>query len=242
MKIFIDPGHGGMDSGAVGNGLLEKDIALDISLKQKILFEKLGHIVKISRTTDKYVDLSVRTTEANNWGADIFISNHINAGGGVGEEVWCSIYGGKGREYATKVEKELSTLFKSRGVKTKRGSDGDYFYVIRETIMPAILNEIGFIDNTEDAAKLKKEDIRQRCAEAVVMSICGKLPEEQFKPIPLRTNYKVAAINIVSGKLNIVKTFEKDAYVTASKEDGEFYGLDINGVMGWIPKESTRLR
>lgn len=175
MKIYIDPGHGGSEPGAVGNGLIEKKLTLDISLRQRDLFEKLGHIVKMSRTVDKVVSLEARVKEANNWGADLFISNHINAGGGTGIEVWHSILGGKGKEYAARVEKELSKIFKSRGLKTRGGRNGDYLFVIRETNMPAILNEFGFIDNAGDTAKLKIEDIRQRLAEAVVSGILGEV-------------------------------------------------------------------
>lgn len=181
MKIYIDPGHGGSDSGAVGNGLVEKNLTLDISLREKALFEELGHKVKISRSVDKTISLSTRTDEANSWGADIFISNHINAGGGVGVEVWHSIYGGKGKEYAARVEKNLSEIFKSRGLKSREGRREDYLYVIRTSKMPAILIEFGFIDSIEDASKLKSEDTRQRCAEAVVYGVLG---ENLSKEIP----------------------------------------------------------
>lgn len=184
MKIFIDAGHGGKDTGSVGNGLREKDLVLDISLRQKELFEKLGHQVKMSRTTDRYVYLSSRTHEANKWGADVFISNHINEGGGVGAEVWHSIYEGKGKQYAADIITNLSEIFKSRGMKSRKGPYGDYFYVIRATAMPAILNEFGFIDSIEDSSKLREEDIRQKCAEAVVYGILG---QRMPKPIPKLT-------------------------------------------------------
>lgn len=199
MKIFIDPGHGGKDSGAVGNSLLEKDLVLDISLRQKRIFEALGHEIQLSRSTDVFIELIQRTKLANDWNADVFISNHINAGGGKGEEVWCSIVGGKGREYAERVEKELSKLFISRGVKTRQGKNGDYLYVIRTTKMPAILNEFGFIDNKEDAANLSKEDFREECAKAVVEGILNidleevsqnnKIVEES-KNIEIKTEVK----------------------------------------------------
>lgn len=174
MKIFIDPGHGGHDSGAVGNGLREKDLTLDISLRQLKLFTKLGHEVKISRTKDVFVSLSQRVNQANAWGADIFISNHINAGGGEGIEVWHSIFGGKGKEYAANIEKELSKTINSRGLKSKRGRSGDYLYVIRATKMPAILNEFGFIDNLRDTSKLKYSNFRQKLAESVVRGVTGQ--------------------------------------------------------------------
>lgn len=210
MKIFIDPGHGGHDGGAVGNGLIEKNLTLDISLRQKALFEKLGHDIKISRSTDIFVPLSERVRQTNSWGADIFISNHINAGGGQGAEVWHSINGGKGKEYAIKVDKELSKLINSRGLKSKKGKNGDYLYVIKATSMPAILNEFAFIDNTIDAAKLRSEVFKQQLAEAVILGVCGKLPKaEQKISLELKRLLKLTSpilngedIRIAQGELN----------------------------------------
>src|SRR5690606_13418747 len=85
-KVFIDPGHGGSDSGAVGNGLKEKDLTLAIAKEcEKVLkSEYEGVTVKMSRTGDTYPTLSARTNAANSWNADLFISIHINAGGGTG--------------------------------------------------------------------------------------------------------------------------------------------------------------
>jgi len=174
MKIFIDPGHGGNDSGAIGNGFLEKDLNLDISLREKRLFESFGHQVKMSRITDESVSLEDRVQKANQWGADVFISNHINSGGGTGIEVWHSITGGIGKLYAEKVEDNLRKIFKSRGLKSMKGNSGDYLYVIRASKMPAILNEFGFIDNTFDMAIMSKEEMKQKCAEAVVYGVIGK--------------------------------------------------------------------
>ncbi len=202
MKIYIDPGHGGSDPGAIGNGLFEKDLTLDISLRQKDLFERLGHEVKMSRTEDKTVSLEARIQDANRWRADVFISNHINAGGGQGVEVWHSIVGGKSKEYAKRVEEKLRMIFKSRGLKTREGRNGDYLFVIRATNMPAILNEFGFIDNIEDTTKLKREDIRQRCAEAVVygllkIEIQNQSPVKIDKPKEEKVNQSIRLLRYI---------------------------------------------
>lgn len=86
--IVIDPGHGGSDPGAQGNGLREKDLTLDISKRIKKYLEDnyTGHKVLMTRTNDKYLTLSQRAQFANNKNADLFISIHINAGGGTGYE------------------------------------------------------------------------------------------------------------------------------------------------------------
>jgi N-acetylmuramoyl-L-alanine amidase len=87
-KIFIDPGHGGKDTGAVGNGLQEKDITLSIALEmQRILQNEYENVsVQLSRTSDTAVPLSQRAAKANRWGADVYLAIHVNAGGGTGYE------------------------------------------------------------------------------------------------------------------------------------------------------------
>ncbi len=85
-KIVIDAGHGGTDGGATGNGIIEKDLTLDISNYMYDRFRELGIPVVMTRTTDETLSPSERTTRSKNaFGANrdvILISNHINAGGG----------------------------------------------------------------------------------------------------------------------------------------------------------------
>lgn len=85
VKIFIDPGHGGSDSGASGNGLQEKHVTLQIALALRtILLDEYQNVsVQLSRTSDQTVSLTQRTNAANSWGADFFLSIHINAYGGL---------------------------------------------------------------------------------------------------------------------------------------------------------------
>lgn len=85
MKLYLDPGHGGTDPGAQGNGIREKDIALDIAKKIKnILLAGYQNIeVRMSRENDMTKSLSQRTSEANSWGADFYLSIHCNAANGA---------------------------------------------------------------------------------------------------------------------------------------------------------------
>src|SRR5690606_20726187 len=153
-KVFLDPGHGGSDPGAVGNGLREKDLTLAIAkATEKYLKNYEGVSIKLSRTGDTYPSLSARAKAANNWGADYFISIHINADGGTAFESY--IFNGsvssKTKEYQKKVHQ---TIVAGTGW-TDRGMKRANFAVLRETKMPALLTENGFIDRKEDAAKLK---------------------------------------------------------------------------------------
>lgn len=77
--VVLDPGHGGKDPGAVAFGLREKDLNLQIALKMEKELQRLGADVRLTRRDDRYLKLAERTELANNWGADIFVSVHINA-------------------------------------------------------------------------------------------------------------------------------------------------------------------
>ncbi|TVZ75389.1 N-acetylmuramoyl-L-alanine amidase [Aeribacillus composti] len=157
VKIFIDPGHGGNDPGAVANGLKEKELTLKIAKKiQSLLGEYQNISVKLSRTTDVYLSLSQRADLANKCGADYFISVHINAGGGTGFESY--IYNGSVSSatiaYQNVMHQEIMKAIS--GVKD-RGKKRANYAVLRETKMPAILTENLFIDNSSDAGKLKSD-------------------------------------------------------------------------------------
>ncbi|MCP1161279.1 N-acetylmuramoyl-L-alanine amidase [Bacillus infantis] len=170
VKIYIDPGHGGQDSGAVGNGLQEKTIALHIGtrIKDILLAEYDNIFILMSRTGDSYPSLSERTNQANAWGADFYLSIHINAGGGSGYEDY--IYPGSGAPtstYQSNIHSEIMKLvdWPDRGKKTAN------FHVLRETRMPALLTENGFIDNLSDAAKLKSASVIESLARGHVNGI-----------------------------------------------------------------------
>lgn len=151
-KVMIDPGHGGSDSGAVGNGLREKDLVLTIAKGIEAELSAYQVEVKLTRTTDRIVSLTDRSRQANAWGADLFISIHINAGGGTGFETFIHpTDGAKVKE----LQKTLhQAIIKPLNVRD-RGRKTANFAVLRETNMPAILTESLFIDHATDAALLK---------------------------------------------------------------------------------------
>ena len=170
VKIFIDPGHGGQDPGGTGNGLKEKDLTLKIAthIKNQLLSEYNNVTVKMSRTDDSYLTLAERTNAANTWEADYFLSIHINAGGGEGYEDY--IYpgiGGVTKAYQSNIHSEVMKLvnFQDRGMKTAN------FHVLRESNMPALLTENGFIDNSRDATKLKSASFIEAIARGHVNGI-----------------------------------------------------------------------
>lgn len=175
MKIFIDVGHGGSDSGAINSVVKEKEINLNVGLKLAELLRYNGFEVKMCRDIDAYIDLNVRVDMANSWGADLYISVHHNAGGGDGYEVYHSIYLGKGKTLAGYVSDEFKALgqnyrfvgFRESG--TTKGTD--YYYVIKYTNMPAIITEYAFIDTIDyNAIDTQQEQINE--AYAIAKAVC----------------------------------------------------------------------
>ncbi|MDO5118088.1 MAG: N-acetylmuramoyl-L-alanine amidase, partial [Eggerthellaceae bacterium] len=176
LIVAIDPGHGGYDSGAVGNGLLEKDINLSIATHfRDELLTYSGVSTYMTREDDTFVSLQDRVDWAVWYGADVFISVHCNAtgtGSGYGAEVWVPNYASymyqethvAGYELGEKIIAQLTKLgLHNRGVKTRDctsgdtydgGSTADYYTVIyrsRLAGIPGIIVEHAFIDNASDA-------------------------------------------------------------------------------------------
>ena len=174
VKIFIDPGHGGSDPGAVANGLREKDLTLKIAKHIRDYLKNYNCSVKMSRTGDKTLSLAQRTNDANKWGADYFLSVHINAGGGTGYEDY--IYNGLSNSSKTAklrdiVHSEMNKVLKKYNI-TNRGKKKANFHVLRESKMGAMLSENLFIDTKTDAEFLKDnkflKDIGQAHAKGIV--------------------------------------------------------------------------
>ena len=187
-SIFLDPGHGGSDSGAVSGGVREKDLTLSVYNKVSSKLATLGYTVLTSRNVDKDVDLVDRADQANKANADMLLSIHFNAGGrGIARGIETYYYQAtadrvpkinkenhnnperleRSRKLANKVQQNLlyQTGANDRGV--KRAS----FTVLRESSIPSILVELGFIDNPEERNKIKTNEYQERLANGIVDGI-----------------------------------------------------------------------
>ena len=171
--VVIDPGHGGPDSGAIGiGGLRETDVVLDVSKIVTNILKKKGVKVKMTRTTEIDLDLGPRVSMANNTKADIFVSIHANASLGKKRNInglETFYYSGwKGRLLAEKIQKQIikvSPGSPDRGVRRGR------YFVIKQTNMPAVLIEIGFVTGKLDGSRLSKDMHRERVAYAIARGI-----------------------------------------------------------------------
>ena len=157
-KVFIDPGHGGTDPGASGNGLYEKEVVLSISKKVRNILISKGFEVELSRSKDQYVSLSDRAAQANAWDADLFVSIHCNsATSSSANGTECYTY--PTANTSTKsLSKNMASALASKLGLTNRGHKEANFAVLRLSNMPAILIETAFINNANDASKLKTRE------------------------------------------------------------------------------------
>jgi N-acetylmuramoyl-L-alanine amidase len=153
LKIFLDPGHGGSDSGEAANGILEKNVNLSVALKLKPLLLAQGIEVKLSREDDSFPDLNSRPAMANSWGADFFMSIHHNGGGGIGYEIYRSIRPDASLTLAQAIAARYEAIDRkphNGGVQARQGSDGhDYYAVVRQANMSAILSEYCYLDSSD---------------------------------------------------------------------------------------------
>ena len=169
-KVFIDPGHGGSDPGAVSLGNYEDEINLEVSKKLEDILMARGIEVKMSRETDESLTLTQRANEANNYGADIFVSIHQNAwqsSNVSGIETYHSPNSSKGEKLSEMIHENLiqDTKANDRGVKDAN------FTVLKKSNMPATLVESGFITNKSEASKLSNENYQQTLANAIANGV-----------------------------------------------------------------------
>ena len=178
--IVIDPGHGGPDPGAVGiDGLRETDVVLDVSMQVAALLRARGVDVLLTRTGDVDVDLPPRVSLANRSSATAFISIHANAlsmrrqdVNGIETFFFSDPRSGRLAGYLQQQMMDVSPGTPNRGVRRGR------FFVIRRTVMPAALVEMGFVTGAIDAPRLARADHRRRLALALATGILNYLRQE----------------------------------------------------------------
>jgi N-acetylmuramoyl-L-alanine amidase len=165
--IVLDPGHGGPDTGAVGSGLQEKVLNLDIARKTRDALGSYVAEVYMTRDSDIEVELADRADLANKLDAGYFLSIHINAGGGTGFESYVHTNASdRSLEIRDIIHNRVRSFYRSAGFVDRGGKSADYA-VLRLTGMPAVLLENLFIDTPGDAARLADPAFRQQVAAAV---------------------------------------------------------------------------
>ena len=186
--VYLDAGHGGYDPGASYFGISEKSLTLAIQSRVKAKLESEGYQVVTTRTSDTYVDLTDRSRAANASESDIFVSIHINASGSSAAQGIETYYYQPYAEYPSRINATYhanptrlsmsdtlanaiqSSLINATGAQNQ-GVKRQTFAVLRETTAPAVLLELGFLSNPQEAARLNTSAYQETLANAIVAGI-----------------------------------------------------------------------
>ena len=189
--IFLDPGHGGRDSGAYYYGIAEKDLNLQVSRKLRKRLEELGYTVLTSRDSDVDVDfVTERSRMVNKTNADFFISIHFNATGNdttlnlgiqtysykeeVGYPSKINQYWHNNPDRISESNRLAADLHSSLLTETGARDAGllqATFAVLRETAKPAVLLELGYMDNPEENQRIRSEQYQDQLVEGIIKGI-----------------------------------------------------------------------
>ncbi|MEH7508870.1 N-acetylmuramoyl-L-alanine amidase [Priestia megaterium] len=230
-KIYLDEGHGeSKDSGAVNvkEGLMEAKLNLKLSnyIITYLKANYTGFQINRTRSDRTFASLGARAAKANKWGADVFVSIHVNAGGGTGFESF--IYNKTNSSQTKELQKCINNRAMSAAKKHGLGAHGNQPYksgnlsVLRNTNMPACLTEICYIDS-DDYKLLKNNDFLKDMAEAYADGIADFLnlpkqsnkkecePKKEQAPQPIKAPAKSddKVIGTVKVKVNDLSYYDK---------------------------------
>ena len=166
--VVIDAGHGGKDGGSVRHGLIEKKLCLDVAKRVETGLKSSGLKTVMTRRTDTFVELDQRARIANRVASSVFVSIHFNASRRTsisGGEVYYR--SSRGRWMASAISRSI----KSRVTGAMRGVFYADFKVLRETEMPAVLVECGYLSNKRESLRCADPAHRQKIADAIVSGL-----------------------------------------------------------------------
>lgn len=214
--VYIDPGHGGYDPGAKGNGIVEKDLVLKLSMAIKSRLEEKGISVVTSRDKDEFVSLADRSNEANSISPDAFVSVHANsatATSAAGIETF----------YYTNEDKPLAQDLQNKLISytgaINRNAKYESYYVLKNTKVPSALVEVGFISNTNEAAKLKNASYQEKLINANVDGIVSYL----------KKNVSLGDNSLLSTRIYGSNRYETSFKVFNEGWDSSEYAVIVNG-------------
>lgn len=246
VRVVVDAGHGGSDPGAIGNGIVEKEINLSVALLLQDLLE-LDTLdtsgggnwdVRMTRTNDASVTLSGRVAVANSWNADLFVSIHHNAfssSAARGTETFSFANGTNSAALRDRLQEELLL---AHGL-NDRGSKTANFFVLRETQMPAVLSEGGFLTSPVDAPVLARPGGDEAAALAHLFALQRHVGAAPHIPSQPTSTYCVGKVS------SLLCTPEIRATGTASLGSSDFRILCDNvisdqfGMLVWSREEAA---
>ena len=235
-KIYINPGHSDTDPGAVG---YETERRLNVTVCKHMNDYLLAHYdVEIRMNPGTMGNLTTIAGDANAWGADLFVSNHFNAGGGDGYEAL--VYSQSRVQLGQIFEKHVKAIGQnSRGVKLRPG-----LAVLRLTNMPAVLNEGAFVDNLKDIQDWNEDTEMKKLGIAYAKAAAEFLELEEKQPVPAAQTVSVSLPVLSRGSTgNVVRALQSilevavdgvlgtqtEAAVCRFQADN---GLTVDGIVG----------
>jgi N-acetylmuramoyl-L-alanine amidase len=191
--ILLDPGHGGPDGGAGTGKTLEKDIALDITLKVRDLLQQQGALVVMTRDTDKDLadddtrgysrrkveDLKKRLKMINDSDNDFFVSIHLNA---IPSSRWSgaqTFYAPQHKENAKAAKFIQEELRENLGNTNRKAKPINQVYILKNAKKPGVLVEVGFLSNPAEKENLKKQTYQEKIAESIYRGVLRYFTNEK---------------------------------------------------------------
>ncbi|MEG0914450.1 MAG: N-acetylmuramoyl-L-alanine amidase [Christensenellaceae bacterium] len=239
MKIVIDAGHGGRDSGAVGiGGRREKDDNLKTALAVGEMLADNGHEVIYTRKTDVFVEISERVRIANNSRCDLFVSCHRNAAAADAHGMECLVSTKASAKSKQTAQGILANILqvggKNRGVKEQASR----VYVLDNTKMPATTIELGFVTNEQDNALF---DVKfAQYVQAIASGIVGEMVVGDVPPI-VKSDWGVVASSTNFRRTpkksdNIIKNLKKGTEVTLDRyvKGEDWARVYVDGTLGYV--------
>ena len=199
--VIVDAGHGGHDGGAVANGVIEKNLALDIARRLKRELEAAGLRVRTTRDGDVFLPLEDRAAFAAKHGAAAFVSVHLNTDGEGSDAEGIETYYAQAaplmsRQLATKpagsadfaavVQRMTCMLTKAQN----RGAKARSYAVVAQAVCPAVLVECGFITSETESVRLKRESYRDQVASGIAQGVALFLQTQPSQTRLLATTVK----------------------------------------------------
>lgn len=213
-RVIIDPGHGGEDSGAIRNGVMEKDLTLDVARRIEQLMQAKGLLTTLTRTGDQSVSLAERASMANDERDSIFVSIHFDEGGRAAATGVQTFYAARQvpntgvvaswlpflqqvSNAPTNIESQSLATFVQEALVAgtqafDRGTRTEQFYVVANVKHPAVLVEGGFLSNDSDITKLTTPEYRQQLAVAITNGVM------RYRALAGRADASIAMQNQVS--------------------------------------------
>ncbi|CEO10843.1 N-acetylmuramoyl-L-alanine amidase [[Clostridium] sordellii] len=241
-KVFLDPGHGGYDSGALGFERKESDLNLQVAKRVEKKLQSKNIQVVMSRKTDEFISLGKRAELANNYGADVFVSIHQNSAENQSAHGIETYYHPDKQGYKPLALDIQNSAIKITGAKDREVKSSN-LAVLRESNMPSALFESGFISNKNESDKLANPTYQDKLASGITNGIEKYLKDNidiQEQDLPVISTGKVKdtdSLNVRSGygtSYKIIGTLKFGEKIEIVEQQDGWYKIKFNGRYGYV--------